>query len=540
MVFAIELENITKRFGHFVANAQINLGVRAGEIHAIIGENGAGKTTLMNILFGLSAPDEGAISIHGKKVEVTNPATAIAHGLGMVHQHFKLVPSLSVAENVFLGMEIRRRGLIDTQAQIEQTQELAQKFGLALDARARVGDLSVGVQQRIEILKTLARQANILILDEPTAVLTPQESRELFKTLRLFVAQGMTILFISHYLEEVMAVCDRITVLRDGRVVATRPREQFSGRELVQMMVGRDVNFSRSPRRENQGAPVLEVRNLKARDDRQLPALKSVDFDVCRGEIVGIAGIAGNGQAELAEVLAGLRRASAGHIKLQGEEITSLSAAQIRHLGLAHVPGDRLARGVDPHATLSENMLMGRTKNPNFIKMGFINWTKIHQETQNLIEQFDIRARSPKQPVRTLSGGNMQKLILARELSHDAALLLIDQPSRGVDIGAQEAIHDEILRRRECGQAILLISTQLDELEKLADRVLVMFDGSIMGQVAGQNMDKEAVGLMMTGGKHFPKSGSRFSGKECERRGEQSETKTAPSVMHKEGNHAYS
>jgi len=503
MVFAIELENITKRFGNFMANERINLNVRKGEIHAIIGENGAGKTTLMNILFGLLAPDEGTITINGQRVEIKDPAIAIAHGLGMVHQHFKLVSSLSVAENVFLGMEICRHGLIDRDAQIRKTNELAQRFGLSLDARARVGDLSVGVEQRIEILKTLVRQANILILDEPTAVLTPQESRDLFKSLRRFVDEGMTILFISHYLEEVMTVCDYITVLRDGRVVATRPKREFSKRELVRMMVGRDVNFARRPRQDKKGAVVLEVQDLWARDERQLPALKAVNFHVCAGEIVGIAGIAGNGQTELVEVISGLRQASAGSIKICNEEITGLTPAQIRALGVAHVPGDRLDRGVDTQASLSENMLMGRISEPHFIKSNFIpgliHWATVHQETQRLNAHFGIHARSPKEPVRNLSGGNMQKLILARELSVHSIFLLVDQPSRGVDIGAQEAIHDEIMHRREMGQAILLISTQLDELEKLADRIFVMFDGTIMGQVEGNNIDKDDIGLMMTG-----------------------------------------
>ena len=505
MPLAIELKSITKRFGTFVANDNVNLAVERGRIHAIIGENGAGKTTLMNILFGLLQPDEGEIFIDGKPMALPDPSVAIAAGIGMVHQHFKLVPSLTVAENVFLGMEIVRNGLIDHAAQNEKTAALSKQFGLSVDPTERVGLLSVGIEQRIEILKVLVRGARTIILDEPTAVLTPQESRELFQTLRGFVVQGMTVIFISHHLEEVMEVSDTVTVLRLGKEVATRPTKGLKKSELVQMMVGRSVSFDRRPRQPTTGWPVLEVRDLWARDDRRLPAVAGVSFDVHAGEIVGIAGVAGNGQTELAEVIAGLRPASHGSITLGGsttlggKSIVGLSARDIRAAGLAHVPGDRMARGVDRHAAIASNILMGRQDQAPWSRRGMISLTYLRQQTEALIKRFDIRAQGPDAPVKSLSGGNIQKVVLAREFSTDARFLLIDQPTRGVDIGATEAIHTEIMRQRAEGRAILLISVQLDELIALADRILVMFAGRIMGDLAGEGVSEEELGFMMAG-----------------------------------------
>ncbi len=504
MSLAIELKAITKRFGSFVANEDVSLSVERGRIHAIIGENGAGKTTLMNVLFGLLQPDEGEIFIDGEKKVLANPAAAIAAGIGMVHQHFKLVPSLTVAENVFLGMEIRKGGLIDHKAQIARTAELSQKFGLRVDPGERVGLLSVGIEQRIEILKVLARGARTIILDEPTAVLTPQESRELFQTLRGFVAQGMTVLFISHHLEEVMEVSDTVTVLRHGKEVATRPTAELTKADLVQMMVGRAVSFDRRPRGPVTGKPVLEVSDLWARDERGLQALKGVSFQVRAGEIVGIAGVAGNGQTELAEVLSGLRPASHGTITLAGQAIQNRSARAIRHAGVAHVPGDRLVRGVDRGASVAQNILMGRQDQRPWSRFGFIDRAYLNEQTKRLISRFDIRTRSPETPVKSLSGGNIQKVVLAREFSGDAGFLLVDQPTRGVDIGATEAIHSEIMRQREAGKAILLISVQLDELIALADRILVMFAGRIMGDLPGEGVSEEAIGLLMAGVESAP------------------------------------
>ncbi|RWF51064.1 MAG: ABC transporter ATP-binding protein [Mesorhizobium sp.] len=496
---AVELAAITKRFGAFIANDGIDLVVRRGEIHAIIGENGAGKTTLMNILFGLLQPDEGSIRLNGETTVVADPAAAIKAGLGMVHQHFKLVPSLSVADNVFLGMEIRRHGLIDHAAQIERTRDLSKRFGLHVDPTERVGLLSVGIEQRIEILKVLVRGARTIILDEPTAVLTPQESRELFQTLRSFVAEGMTVIFISHHLEEVMEVSDTVTVLRNGRKVATRPTSELSKDELVRMMVGREVSFDRRPRAALHGDAVLEVKDLWARDDRRLPAVRGASFTVRAGEVVGIAGVAGNGQTELAEVLSGLRPASHGEAWLKGQDLTMLSPAAIREAGLAHVPGDRMVRGVDRNASIAANTLMGRQHRAPWSRGGVLDWKAIAGNAGALIKSFDIRAQGSGDPVKRLSGGNIQKVVLAREFTNGADFLLIDQPTRGVDIGAQEAIHDEIMRQRAAGRAILLISVQLDELAALADRILVMFNGRIMGEVAGDDADEDRIGMMMAG-----------------------------------------
>jgi ABC-type uncharacterized transport system ATPase subunit len=499
MSLAIELKSITKRFGSFVANEDVNLAVERGKIHAIIGENGAGKTTLMNVLFGLLQPDEGEIWIDGEKTSLPNPAAAIAAGIGMVHQHFKLVPSLTVAENVFLGMEIRKGGLIDHAAQIRRTAELSKQFGLQVDPTERVGLLSVGIEQRIEILKVLARGARTIILDEPTAVLTPQESRELFQTLRGFVAQGMTVIFISHHLEEVMEVSDTVSVLRLGKNVASRPTSELTKSDLVQLMVGRLVSFDRLPRQPSSGKTVLEVEDLWCRDERQLQALKGVSFSVRAGEIVGIAGVAGNGQTELAEVLSGLRPSSHGSITLDGRDITGLSARAIRAAGVGHVPGDRLVRGVDRNASIALNLLMGRQDQSPWSKHGIIDRGYLEEQTRALIKRFDIRAQGPDSAAKSLSGGNIQKVVLAREFTGGGDCLLIDQPTRGVDIGAQESIHAEIMRQREAGKAILVISVQLDELIALADRILVMFGGTIMGEISGDRVVEEEIGMLMAG-----------------------------------------
>ncbi len=499
MDYAVELKRITKRFGSFTANESVDLAVRRGEIHAVVGENGAGKTTLMNVLFGLLQPDEGEILIDGKPTVLPGPTAAIAAGIGMVHQHFKLVPSLTVAENVFLGMEMTKGGLIDHRAQRAKTAELSRTFGLKVDPGERVGLLSVGIEQRIEILKVLARGARIIILDEPTAVLTPQESRELFETLRGFVAKGMTVIFISHHLEEVMEVSDTVTVLRLGRKIETRPTAELTKADLVQMMVGRAVSFDRRPREKSAGAPVLAVERLWARDERGLPAVRDVSFEVRAGEVVGIAGVAGNGQTELAEVLAGLRPESHGRFRLGETDLTGRSPAAIRAAGLAHVPGDRMVRGVDRHASVAANILMTRQDRAPWSRNGLIDWSYVRRRAEELIGRFDIRTQGPDAPVKSLSGGNIQKVVVAREFSGDARFLLVDQPTRGVDIGAQEAIHDEIMRQRAEGRAILLISVQLDELIALADRILVMFNGRIMGELDAEGVSEDALGLLMAG-----------------------------------------
>ena len=501
MTYAIELQGVTKRFGALTANDRIDLKVKKGEIHALVGENGAGKSTLMNVLFGIYQPDEGVIRINGEDVVMQSPKVAIERGLGMVHQHFKLVPSLTVAENIFLGMEITRNGLIDHKAQIEKVREISNTFGLRVDPTKRVSELSVGAEQRVEILKAMARGAEIVILDEPTAVLTPQESRELFAILRNFVQKGMTVIFISHHLSEVMQHSETITVLRDGKAVGSKPTAEMTEDMLVRMMVGREVNFSRPPRRRSDGAEVLKLSNVYARDGRGTPVLKDIDFSVRAGEIVGIVGVDGNGQTELAEVIAGLRKPSHGSILLHGKELAGETPMAIRETGLAHVPGDRIAYGVNASDTITANLLMGRQYRAPWARNGIVDWRYATGQAAEMIRKFDIRARGPKTIVKTLSGGNMQKVVLAREFSQNCPFLIVDQPTRGVDIGAMEGIHDEIMRQRENGAAILLISVQLDEILKLADRVLVMFSGTIAGEVDPEVATEDDIGYLMAGSK---------------------------------------
>jgi len=496
---AVEMIGMTKRFGPLVANDDVTFAVQKGQIHALVGENGAGKTTLMNVLFGMHMPDEGRIRINGQDAVITSPQAAIGLGLGMVHQHFKLVPSLTVAENVFLGMEIVRHGLINRQAQTDAVRALSLSSGLAVDPDRVVRDLSVGVQQRVEILKVLARGARIVILDEPTAVLTPQESRDLFRTLRGFTDQGMTVILISHHLDEVLEVSDTVTVLRDGEVIGTEPAKALTEARLAEMMVGRPVASGRKPREGTQGAPVLTLTRVHARDDRGLPALTDISLTVHAGEIVAIAGVDGNGQTELAEVVAGLRAPSYGDIRLNGTEIAGAPADIVRAAGLAHVPADRLMRGVDASASIASNILMGRQAAAPFARRGIIRWGLVREQAKVLIKRFDIRTRGPDAPVKSLSGGNMQKVVLAREFTQGKPFLLIDQPTRGVDIGATEGIHDEIMRRRTEGVAILLISVQLDECMALADRLLVMFQGRIVAELNPATATVNEVGLQMMG-----------------------------------------
>jgi simple sugar transport system ATP-binding protein len=417
----------------------------------------------------------------------------------MVHQHFKLVPSLTVAENIFLGMEPTRFGLIDRRAQAAKVRELSDRFGLRVDPDDRVRDLSVGIHQRIEILKVLIRGARTVILDEPTAVLTPQESRDLFRILRGFVAQGMTVIFITHHLDEVVELSDMVTVLRHGRTVATRPTAEVTKSDLVQMMVGKQVSFDRPARKGEAGGAVLDVRELWARDDRGLPALRDVSFVVREREIVGIAGVAGNGQTELAEVLSGLRRSSHGTVTLGGRPIVDHEPGFVRRAGLAHVPGDRMTRGVDRFASIELNMIMGRHDRAPWAKGGVLQRRPIAETAASLIRRFDVRAPNGGVAVKTLSGGNIQKVVVAREFSRETPFLLVDQPTRGVDIGAMEAIHADIIAQRDRGAAILLISVQLDEILALSDRILVLFGGGIIGEVDPLRTSEEEIGFLMAG-----------------------------------------
>jgi simple sugar transport system ATP-binding protein len=498
---SIEMLGITKRFGTVIANDSVDFQAHSGEVHALLGENGAGKTTLMSILAGLYRPDEGTILLNGRPMQFHSPRDSLAHGIGMVYQHFMLVDSFTVTENVMLGQ--RGRGLALDTARVEaELIELSRSYGLQVHPRARIWQLSVGEQQRVEILRLLHRGAKVLVFDEPTAVLTPQESGQLIRTLRQMAAVGYCIIFISHKLDEVLAVADRITVLRRGRVAATLSAHSADRHTLARLMVGRDVLFRPDRPGHTSGRPtevVLEVQSLQARGDRGLMALRGVDLHVQAGEILGIAGVAGNGQRELAEVLTGLRRAAGGRVLICGEDLTNRPARRIMELGVAHVPEDRLGTGLVPGLDLTDNAILKGYRRPPICAGPMLDNRTAGAFADRLIHVYNIAAPGRWARVRLLSGGNQQKLLLGRELSGRPRLLVAVHPTRGLDIGATEAIHRLLLDQRASGTAILLISEDLDELLALSDRVAVMYEGRIMGTVDAGEADIEQLGLMMAG-----------------------------------------
>jgi simple sugar transport system ATP-binding protein len=498
--FALEMRAITKQFPGVLANDRVDFAVREGEIHALLGENGAGKSTLMNILSGLYRPDSGEIFIRGQQVQFNSPRDAIRHGIGMVHQHFMLVPTQSVAENLILGQS-SPRFYINYRKIEEEVAQLSQKFGLAVDPQAKIWQLSVGEQQRVEILKMLHQGARILIMDEPTAVLTPQEVTDLFSTLRSMAQSGHTIIFISHKLDEVTAIADQVTVLRRGRVTATVSGKTTSKAELARLMVGREVLFRIEKTAAQPGAEVLIVNDLCCENDRGLPALKNLSLTVRAGEIVGIAAIAGNGQTELAEVITGLRRASQGQVVAQGEDVTNQLATAAIDQGLAHIPADRTGVGSAPNLSLAENLILKSYRQPPIGQGWSINLSLVRSQAQQLIQQFDVKTPSIDTPTRLLSGGNLQKLILAREISRQPKVVIAVYPARGLDVGAIEAVHQMLIDERSRGAGILLISEDLDELLSLADRIVVMFGGQIMGEVPPEDERIDEIGLMMAGTK---------------------------------------
>ncbi|BCV20297.1 ABC transporter ATP-binding protein [Moorella sp. Hama-1] len=499
----VRLQGISKKYGGVQANQGVDLRVRRGSIHALVGENGAGKTTLMKILFGLETADAGVIYYAGQQVEITSPQQAMALGIGMVHQHFMLVPSLTVAENVVLGHEPRRRLGLDIQAARELVREISSRYGLAVDPEARVRDLSVGLQQRVEIIKALSEGAELLILDEPTAVLTPQETSELFQVLATMKGQGKTIIFISHKLKEVLAISDEITIMRAGKVVSTLNARDTNEAELARLMVGRPVLLRVEKGPANPQQPALEVRNLWVADRRGLPAVRGVSFDVRRGEILGIAGVQGNGQTELIEALSGLTRIEAGEALKDGKSLKGLTVAAIRRLGVAHIPEDRFRRGLCGQASILENMIGGHHQGPAFTRHGIINWEKAAKFTERLVKEYDIKIGSIYDPVKSLSGGNAQKLVAAREFNTDADLFLVSQPTRGVDIGAIEFIHKCLVAKRDAGCAILLVSADLQEVLSLSDRIIVMYEGEITAEVVPGTTSEEELGLYMSGARRM-------------------------------------
>ena len=503
--YAIEMLNITKRFPGIIANDNITLRLKKGEIHALLGENGAGKSTLMSVLFGLYQPEEGEIHKDGRKVEIRDPNDANALGIGMVHQHFKLVECFSVLDNIILGVEPNKMGFLQKQDARKKVLDLSEKYGLHVDPDAIIEDITVGMQQRTEILKMLYRDNEILIFDEPTAVLTPQEIEELMQIMKNLAAEGKSILFISHKLNEIMEVSDRVTVLRKGKCIGTVETANTTAEELSAMMVGRNVSFHVEKGPLKPGGEVLSVEHLTvASKVHKNNAVKDVSFRVRAGEIVCIAGIDGNGQTELVYALTGLEPAVSGKITLEGKDITHASIRQRSLMGMSHIPEDRHKHGLILDFTLEQNLVLQRFQEPEFEHLGFIRQGAVRQYAQRLIDQYDVRSgQGPVTVARSMSGGNQQKAIIAREVDRDKPLIVAVQPTRGLDVGAIEYIHNQLVAERDKGHAILLVSLELDEVMNLSDRILVMYEGEIVGEFDPKTVDVQELGLYMAGAKRM-------------------------------------
>ena len=496
------MRGITKRFPGIVANDRVNFDLRRGEVHAILGENGAGKSTLMNVLYGLSQPDEGEIRLKGEPVTFSSAKDAIRSGIGMVHQHFMLIPVMTVAENIVLANEPTREGVFfDREAAEQRVAQLSRSYHFAIDPAAKVQNIGVGQEQRVEILKALYRAADVLILDEPTAVLTPQEAGELFEILRTLVREGLSVIFISHKLNEVLEIADRITVLRRGKTIDTVPREGATEAGLARMMVGRDVllQVEKTPAGP-EGDVLLEVDDLHVVDDRGLPAVKGVSLSVHGGEIVGIAGVDGNGQSELIEALTGLRKRESGRVLIAGQEVERPSARRMLDAGLGHIPEDRQRRGLILEFTIAENMQLHDYSRSPMARFGWIFPRRFIELARRLIEEFDIRGGGPTTKASSLSGGNQQKVVAAREISRDPKVLIAAQPTRGLDVGAIEYLHRRLVEERDEGRAILLVSLELDEILSLSDRILVIYEGEVVGE-HGEQASEEEIGMEMLGAK---------------------------------------
>ncbi|MCY6483151.1 ABC transporter ATP-binding protein [Clostridium aestuarii] len=496
----IEMKGITKVFPGTIANDNVDFNLLKGETHVLLGENGAGKTTLMNILYGLYQPEKGEIYVRGKKVNITNPNEAIKLGVGMVHQHFMLVHNFTVAENIVLGMEPKKGVKLDIIKAIKDVEKLAKKYGFNIDPNSVIEDISVGQQQKVEILKALYRGADILILDEPTAVLTPQEIEELSVIIDNLKSEGKSVILITHKLKEVMKMSDRVTIIRRGKVTGIVETKDTSIDELAELMVGRKVKLVVDKKPCTPGKKVLKIENLQVKDSRGLPSVNGVNLTVRAGEIVGIAGVDGNGQSEFIEALTGLRKCESGTIILKDKNIFSKSPREIIDCGLGHIPEDRHKRGLILKYSLFENSILGMQHKMPFSKRGVMDYKKIREYSQRIIKEFDVRTPSDEVAASALSGGNQQKLIVAREISKDPELLIASQPTRGVDVGAIEFIHKRLVEERDSKKAVLLVSFELDEILALSDRVAVMYDGEIVGVLDRADADEQKLGVLMAGG----------------------------------------
>ena len=497
----LELRGITKAFPGVVANDAVDFDLRDGEVHALLGENGAGKSTLMNVLYGLYHPDDGEILVSGETVRMSSPREAIDRGIGMVHQHFMLIPVMTVAENIVLAVEPKQAGIfLDTREAERRVREISERFGLAVDPHAKVQDITVGQQQRVEILKALYRGAEILVLDEPTAVLTPPEAKELFEIIRSLTAQGKSIVFITHKLNEVLEIADRITVLRRGKLVETLPAAGATENGLARLMVGRDVLLSVEKTPSEPGEPLLQVEDLHVFDDRGLEKVRGISLEVAAGEIVGIAGVDGNGQTELIDALTGLRRPQEGRVLVDGKDVTSGSAHHHYDAGLGHIPEDRQRRGLVLDFTIAENIAVHDFRAAPASRLGWLFPRRLVQRAAQLIREFDVRGGGPQTRASALSGGNQQKVILAREIARDPRVLLAAQPTRGLDVGAIEFVHRRLIEERDEGRAVLLVSLELEEVISMADRILVIYEGEIVGEFP-PSVTEEELGVAMTGGR---------------------------------------
>jgi general nucleoside transport system ATP-binding protein len=502
MEYVIEMLNIRKEFPGIVANDNITLQLKKGEIHALLGENGAGKSTLMNVLFGLYQPEQGEIRVNGKSVNITNPNIANELGIGMVHQHFMLIDTFTVTENIILGKETTTAGRIDIKKAEKDVRDISERYGLAVDPNAKISDISVGMQQRVEILKTLYRGAEILIFDEPTAVLTPQEIKELIQIMKTLIKEGKSIILITHKLKEIMEVCDQCTVIRKGKGIGTVVVKETNPNELASLMVGREVTFKTDKTEAKPTQAVLEVQGLNVKDSRGVSVVNNLDLEVRAGEIVGIAGVDGNGQSELIEAITGLRKKESGLVKLNGKDIAKLSPRKITESGIGHIPQDRHKHGLVLDFPIGENMVLQTYYQEPNSKFGVLNYKNIYKKAKSLISEFDVRTPSEFTLARALSGGNQQKAIIGREVDRNPDLLIAAQPTRGLDVGAIEYIHKRLIEQRDNGKAVLLVSFELDEIMNVSDRIAVIYEGAIVAVVDPKKTTEQELGLLMAGSKH--------------------------------------